>query len=57
VDAAALLLDCPYVAVDIMVSPTLNKIGVAELNAFGDLLPSLRHRGEETYQAELAAFL
>jgi hypothetical protein len=55
VDGAALFPACHYVAVDMMVSPTLNKIAVAELNAFGDLLPSLQHRGEETYQAELAA--
>jgi hypothetical protein len=55
VDGAALFPACHYVAVDMMVSPTLHKIAVAELNAFGDLLPSLQHRGEETYQAELAA--
>ncbi len=55
VKAAACFPDCLYAGVDMLVSPSLRKHAVAEINAFGDLLPNLLHRGENTYRAELLA--
>lgn len=44
-----------HVGVDLMFSPDWRRHAVAEVNAFGDLLPGLLVRGRDTYAAELAA--
>ncbi len=44
-----------YAAVDLLVSPSFRRAAVAEVNAFGDLLPNVLHDGRDTYSAELAA--
>ena len=46
-----------YVAVDLLVAPGFRRFAVAEVNAFGDLLPNLRHHGRDTYAAEFAGLL
>ena len=53
--AAAAFQDSLYVAVDLLVAPGFARFAVAEVNAFGDLLPNLNFRGLDTYSAELAA--
>lgn len=42
------------VGVDLLVSPGFDRFAVAEVNAFGDLLPNLLHHGLDTYSLELA---
>lgn len=49
--------DCFYVAVDLMVGANLESVAVAEVNAFGDLLPNLLSEGEDTYEAEIRAWM
>jgi hypothetical protein len=44
------------VAVDLLISPCFRKFAVAEVNAFGDLLPRLEHEGLDTYGAEISAW-
>ena len=39
---------------DLLVAPGFRQFAVAEVNAFGDLLPNLLHDGRDTYSAELA---
>ena len=46
-----------YFAVDLMIGASHQSVAVAEVNAFGDLLPNLLSEGEETYEAELKAWL
>ncbi len=46
-----------YVAVDLLVAPGFRRFAVAEVNAFGDLLPNLPHEGRDTYTAEFARLL
>ncbi len=46
-----------YVAVDLLVAPGFRRFAVAEVNAFGDLLPNLLHEGRDTYTAEFAELL
>ncbi len=46
-----------YVAVDLLVAPGFRRFAVAEVNAFGDLLPNLLHEGRDTYTAEFARLL
>ena len=46
---------CLYVAVDLMISSSRKRFAVAEVNAFGDLLPGVISRGDDTYTAELRA--
>ncbi len=53
--AAAAFPNSLYVAVDLLVSPSFRRVAVAEVNAFGDLLPNVLHEGRDTYSAELAA--
>lgn len=55
--AAACFPRSLYVGVDLLVAPGFRRFAVAEVNAFGDLLPNLLHGGEDTYTAELRAFL
>lgn len=53
--AAAALPGSLYVGLDVLLTPGWHKMMVLEANAFGDLLPGVRHRGEEAYVAELMA--
>ena len=54
---AALFPGCLHLGLDMLISPGLRSHAVAEVNAFGDLLPGLEVRGRDTYGAELAALL
>lgn len=45
--------DCLYMGVDVLISSNLKQIKVLEVNAFGDLLPSLIDEGESVYEAEI----
>jgi glutathione synthase/RimK-type ligase-like ATP-grasp enzyme len=51
--AAAVFPRALYVGVDLLISPSLRKFAVAEVNAFGDLLPRLKYEGLSTYELEL----
>ncbi len=53
---AACFPRCHYVAVDLMVGSGFNRCAVAEVNAFGDLIPNVLSDGEDTYEAELRSF-
>ncbi|CAM2069640.1 STM4014 family protein [Sulfidibacter corallicola] len=55
--AARAFPDCLYVAVDVAIRCDLKRVAVLEVNAFGDLLPGLLHRGRDSYAAEVAALL
>ena len=55
--AAACFPRSHYVAVDLMVGSQFNQFAVAEVNAFGDLLPRVEWNGMDTYTAELSRFL
>lgn len=46
-----------HVGVDLMFSPDWRRHAVAEVNAFGDLLPNLLVRGRDTYAEEVAAMV
>jgi glutathione synthase/RimK-type ligase-like ATP-grasp enzyme len=52
--AAAVFPDSLYVGVDLLAAPGFERFAIAEVNAFGDLLPHLLHEGRDTYGAELA---
>ncbi|MDF1739872.1 MAG: STM4014 family protein [Verrucomicrobiales bacterium] len=56
-DAAKCFQGCHYVAVDLMIGTTFHKFAVAEVNAFGDLIPGVLFEGDDTYTAELRSFL
>ncbi|GAB7038578.1 MULTISPECIES: STM4014 family protein [Catenuloplanes] len=43
--------------VDLMIHAAWRRHAVAEVNAFGDLLPGVLHRGEDTYTAQVRAAL
>ena len=45
-----------YIAVDIMINSGHSRFAVAEVNAFGDLIPNILSKGDDTYTAELRAF-
>ena len=55
--AAGCFPACHYLAVDLLVNSNHRKFAVAEVNAFGDLLPRVQWQGRSTYGAELAAWL
>ena len=44
-----------YVAVDLLIGTGFSRFRVAEINAFGDLLPGVRFHGRSTYEAEMNA--
>ncbi len=44
-----------YLGIDLMFTPRFQNHAVLEVNAFGDLLPGVKHEGETTYEAEVAA--
>ena len=48
---------CLQVGVDLMFSSDWSRHAVAEVNAFGDLLPGVLVEGRDTYAAQLAAVL
>jgi hypothetical protein len=51
--AARLFSASLYAGLDIGVSPGFRRAVIFEVNAFGDLLPNVLHRGVDTYQAEI----
>jgi hypothetical protein len=53
--AAAEFACCWHVGIDLLLQPGFRCPTVLEANAFGDLLPGAKHKGEDTYTAELAA--
>lgn len=55
--AAGSFPGCHYLAIDLMISSDLGSWAIAEINAFGDLLPNLLSEGEDTYEAEIRAWL
>jgi hypothetical protein len=55
--AAAAFPKAQYAGVDVLVAPSFRRAAVAEINAFGDLLPGVLHDGRDTYTAEIAALL
>jgi hypothetical protein len=55
--AAACFPGTLQVGVDLMFSPDFTRHAVAEVNAFGDLLPGLLAGGRDTYAAEIDALL
>jgi glutathione synthase/RimK-type ligase-like ATP-grasp enzyme len=55
-DAAACFPDSLYAGVDVLV-PVRGDPLICEINAFGDLLPNVTHRGESTCEAILRASL
>src|SRR5262245_2577977 len=44
-----------YAGVDLLLAPGYRRHAVLEINAFGDLLPGVMWKGEETYTTELLA--
>lgn len=55
--AAACFLGCHYLAVDLMVDSALRGFVVAEVNAFGDLLPGILWNGMNPCEAELQEWM
>lgn len=55
--AAGCFPGCHYVAVDLMIGTDFSRFAVAEVNAFGDLIPNVTSEGDDTYTAELRSFL
>jgi len=49
--------DSLYFGIDLMFTPGFRNHAILEVNAFGDLLPGIQHRDQDTYTAELMAFL
>ena len=56
VAAARSFPTCHYLAVDLIVDSHLRRFAVAEVNAFGDLLPRVTWGGMSTFVAELKAW-
>lgn len=48
---------CAYAAIDLLVGTDFASFAVAEVNAFGDLLPGIQSQGQDTYTAALAAWI
>jgi hypothetical protein len=55
--AAALFPGCLHAGIDLLVTSGYHKHVVAEVNAFGDLLPGILHDGQDTYTAELLCLI
>lgn len=55
--AASLFADSLYIGLDLIITPDLRRHFVLELNAFGDLLPTLLWQGHDSYKAEIRAVL
>jgi len=54
---AAHLLGSLYTGIDLLFSSNYRHHAILEMNAFGDLLPTLLHQGQDTYTAEICAVL
>lgn len=54
--AAQVFPRCHYLAVDLMISSDHQRLAIAEINAFGDLLPGVLVNGLESYSAEIKSF-
>lgn len=54
---AACFPDTLYMGIDILIAANGKDMYVLEVNAFGDLLPGLLHKNENSYEAELTAML
>lgn len=52
-EAAAAFSRCRTLGIDVLLSPDLRDVRVIEANAFGDLLPNVLDRGDDTYTAAL----
>lgn len=50
--AASRACGCGYSGIDLLFDPT-GRHAILEVNAFGDLLPGLLHRGRDTYTSEI----
>ena len=55
--AVGLFPDTLYAGVDLLFTPNWKNAYILELNAFGDLLPTVRDNGVDTYEAEIEATL
>lgn len=55
--AAAVFPRSLYAGVDLLPLPGFRRHAIAEVNAFGDLLPGILHDGRNTYATEVAAVL
>lgn len=55
--AAACFSGSLHVGVDLMFAPDFRRHAIAEVNAFGDLLPGLLVNGRDSYAAEIAALV
>jgi hypothetical protein len=55
--AVACLPGCHYAGVDLLIAPGYRRHAVLEVNAFGDLLPGITFRGQDTYTTEVAAWI
>ncbi len=53
---AAQLFRSLYSGIDLLFTADMRHHAIIEMNAFGDLLPSLLHNGQDTYTAEIVAF-
>ena len=52
-EAAANLFGSLYAGIDLLFTVDKQRHAIVELNAFGDLLPGLLYKGQDTYTAEL----
>ena len=55
--AAALLPDALYMGLDMLFTTNWQRHFILELNAFGDLLPTVRYNGLDTYETEITHLL
>jgi hypothetical protein len=46
-----------YAGIDLLIEASFRSHAIAEVNAFGDLLPGIMHEGHDTYGAEIATLL
>ena len=51
--AAASLPGCLHLGLDVLLTPNFRRCVLAEMNAFGDLLPNVFDQGWNTYQAQV----
>lgn len=54
---AALFPGSLRLGLDVLIAPGFRSHAVLEANVFGDLLPGVLHRGQDTYTAQVAAWL
>jgi hypothetical protein len=56
-EQAASAFNSLYSGIDLLISSDYKRHAIAEINAFGDLLPGVLHNGQDTYSAEILAML